>query len=99
MLGAFGARRVLIRQNECPKACVERLQFRHGTPDEKDKPGGLLFPSKMNIEPDQHGLAYRIEGCLVAHDGIEIATSRRKSWWAGHLRCSHRKEQHAYRRT
>jgi putative DNA primase/helicase len=41
-----------------------------------DKTRRLLIPSKTNIGPDQHGLAYRIEGCLVAHDGKEIATSR-----------------------
>lgn len=46
------------------------------TPDENDQTRRLLIPSKTNIGPDQHGLAYRIEGCLVAHDGIEIATSR-----------------------
>jgi putative DNA primase/helicase len=46
------------------------------TPDENDKTRRLLIPSKTNIGPDQHGLAYRIEGCLIAHDGREIATSR-----------------------
>jgi putative DNA primase/helicase len=46
------------------------------TPDENDKTRRLLIPSKTNIGPDQNGLAYRIEGCLVAHDGREIATSR-----------------------
>jgi putative DNA primase/helicase len=46
------------------------------TPDENDKTRRLLIPSKMNIGPDQNGLAYRIEGCLIAADGREIATSR-----------------------
>ena len=46
------------------------------TPDENDKTRRFLLPSKTNIGPDQHGLAYRIEGCLIAHDGREIATSR-----------------------
>ena len=36
----------------------------------------LLIPSKMNIAPIRHGLAYRIEGCLVEFEGQEIATSR-----------------------
>jgi putative DNA primase/helicase len=44
--------------------------------DDSDKTRRLLIPSKMNIGPDQNGLAYRIEGCLVAVDGREIATSR-----------------------
>jgi putative DNA primase/helicase len=44
--------------------------------DENDKTRKLLIPSKMNLGPDQNGLACRIEGCLVAHNGIEIATSR-----------------------
>jgi putative DNA primase/helicase len=46
------------------------------TPDENDKTRRLLIPSKTNIGPDQHGLAYRIEDCLVAHDDGKIATSR-----------------------
>jgi putative DNA primase/helicase len=46
------------------------------TPDENDKTRRLLIPSKRISGPDQHGLAYRIEGCLVAHDGREIVTSR-----------------------
>jgi putative DNA primase/helicase len=45
-------------------------------PDENDKTRKLLIPSKTNIGPDQSGLAYRIEGCLVSHGGTEIATSR-----------------------
>jgi hypothetical protein len=36
----------------------------------------LLIPSKMNIAPIRHGLAYRIEGCMVSFEGVEIATSR-----------------------
>jgi hypothetical protein len=36
----------------------------------------LLIPSKSNIAPIRHGLAYRIEGCLVRFEGTEIATSR-----------------------
>ena len=46
------------------------------TPDEEDKTRMLLIPSKMNIAPIRHGLAYRIEGCLIHSDGLEIATSR-----------------------
>jgi putative DNA primase/helicase len=46
------------------------------TPDENDETRKLLIPSKMNIGPDQNGLAYRIEGCLVAVAGREIPTSR-----------------------
>jgi putative DNA primase/helicase len=46
------------------------------TPDENDETRMLLIPSKMNIAPIRHGLAYRIEGCLVPYDGTEIATSR-----------------------
>ena len=30
----------------------------------------------MNIAPIRHGLAYRIEGCLIEFEGKEIATSR-----------------------
>lgn len=36
----------------------------------------LLIPSKMNIAPIRHGLAYRIEGCLIEFEGKEIPTSR-----------------------
>jgi putative DNA primase/helicase len=46
------------------------------TPDEDDETRMLLIPSKMNIAPIRHGLAYRIEGCLVESEGKEIATSR-----------------------
>ena len=46
------------------------------TPDEDDDTRMLLIPSKMNIAPIRHGLAYRIEGCLVEFEGKEIATSR-----------------------
>jgi putative DNA primase/helicase len=46
------------------------------TPDEEDKTRMLLIPSKMNIAPIRHGLAYRIEGCLINCEGSEIATSR-----------------------
>jgi putative DNA primase/helicase len=46
------------------------------TPDEEDETRMLLIPSKMNIAPIQHGLAYRIEGCLIHSEGSEIATSR-----------------------
>ena len=46
------------------------------TPDEEDKTRMLLIPSKMNIAPIRHGLAYRIEGCLINSEGSEIATSR-----------------------
>ena len=46
------------------------------TPDEEDKTRMLLIPSKMNIAPIRHGLAYRIEGCLIHSEGSEIATSR-----------------------
>lgn len=46
------------------------------TPDEDDETRLLLIPSKMNIAPIRHGLAYRIEGCLVEFEGKEIATSR-----------------------
>jgi RecA-family ATPase len=46
------------------------------TPDEDDDTRMLLIPSKMNIAPIRHGLAYRIEGCLVEFEGNEIATSR-----------------------
>jgi len=46
------------------------------TPDEEDETRLLLIPSKMNIAPIRHGLAYRIEGCLINHEDKEIATSR-----------------------
>jgi hypothetical protein len=46
------------------------------TPDEEDGTRMLLIPSKMNIAPIRHGLAYRIEGCLIHSEGLEIATSR-----------------------
>jgi putative DNA primase/helicase len=46
------------------------------TPDEADDTRLLLIPSKMNIAPIKYGLAYRIEGCLIQHDGADIATSR-----------------------
>jgi putative DNA primase/helicase len=46
------------------------------TPDEDDETRMLLIPSKMNIAPIRHGLAYRIEGCVVEFEGKEIATSR-----------------------
>jgi putative DNA primase/helicase len=46
------------------------------TPDKDDETRMLLIPSKINIAPIRHGLAYRIEGCLVGFEGKEIATSR-----------------------
>ncbi len=46
------------------------------TPDEDDDTRMLLIPSKMNIAPIRHGLAYRIEGCMVEFEGTEILTSR-----------------------
>ena len=46
------------------------------TPDEEDETRMLLIPSKMNIAPIGHGLAYRIEGCQIQFDGSEIPTSR-----------------------
>jgi putative DNA primase/helicase len=46
------------------------------TPDDEDDSRMLLIPSKMNIAPIRHGLAYRIEGCLIEFEGQEIATSR-----------------------
>jgi putative DNA primase/helicase len=45
-------------------------------PDDADETRLLLIPSKMNIAPIKHGLAYRIEGCLIQHEGADIATSR-----------------------
>jgi putative DNA primase/helicase len=46
------------------------------TPDEADETRMLLIPSKSNIGPLSTGLAYRIEGCLIEHDGQSIPTSR-----------------------
>ncbi len=46
------------------------------TPDDQDETRMLLIPSKMNIAPIRHGLAYRIEGCLIEFEGKEIATPR-----------------------
>ena len=46
------------------------------TPDEEDETRMLLIPSKMNIAPIVHGLAYRIEGCLIPFDESDIRTSR-----------------------
>ncbi|MBR1156517.1 AAA family ATPase [Bradyrhizobium sp. JYMT SZCCT0428] len=46
------------------------------TPDENDDTRMLLIPSKMNIAPMRSGLAYRIEGCLIEHEGVSIPTSR-----------------------
>jgi hypothetical protein len=46
------------------------------TPDEEDDTRMLLIPSKMNIAPMSRGLAYRIEGCLIEHEGVSIRTSR-----------------------
>jgi len=46
------------------------------TPAEEDQTRMLLIPSKMNIAPIRHGLAYRIEGCLIHVEGSEIPTSR-----------------------
>jgi putative DNA primase/helicase len=46
------------------------------TPDEGDDTRMLLIPSKMNIAPMRSGLAYRIEGCLIEHEGVSIPTSR-----------------------
>jgi hypothetical protein len=46
------------------------------TPDEKDKTRRLLIPSKTNIGPEQYGLAYRIEGCLIHFAEKEIAKRR-----------------------
>jgi hypothetical protein len=50
------------------------------TPDAENEGRRLLMPSKNNIAPIKHGVAYRIEGCLVKDDaGQEILTSR-VSW-------------------
>jgi putative DNA primase/helicase len=46
------------------------------TPDDEDETRMLLIPSKMNIAPIRHGLAYRIEGCMIEFEGTSIATSR-----------------------
>lgn len=46
------------------------------TPDEEDETRMLLIPSKMNIAPIKHGLAYRIEGCMISFESEEIGTSR-----------------------
>ncbi|WP_063682820.1 AAA family ATPase [Bradyrhizobium stylosanthis] len=45
-------------------------------PDEADETRRLLIPSKSNIAPIGTGLAYRIEGCQIEHDGNPINTSR-----------------------
>jgi putative DNA primase/helicase len=45
-------------------------------PDKEDDTRMLLIPSKMNIAPMSRGLAYRIEGCLIKHEGVSIPTSR-----------------------
>ncbi|MDO8398911.1 MAG: AAA family ATPase [Bradyrhizobium sp.] len=46
------------------------------TSDEADETRKLLIPSKSNIGPLSTGLAYRIEGCLIEHEGRSIPTSR-----------------------
>jgi hypothetical protein len=46
------------------------------TSDDSDKTRRLLIPLKTNIGPEQYGLAYRIEGCLVHSGEKEIPTSR-----------------------
>jgi putative DNA primase/helicase len=46
------------------------------TSDEADETRKLRIPSKSNIGPLSTGLAYRIEGCLIEHDGKSIPTSR-----------------------
>jgi putative DNA primase/helicase len=46
------------------------------TPDEEDRTRMLLIPSKMNIAPIRHGLAFRIEGCFIHSERSEISTSR-----------------------
>jgi AAA domain len=45
------------------------------TPDAEDETRLLLMPSKMNIVPIKHGLAYRIEGRHIEAGGEEIFTS------------------------
>jgi hypothetical protein len=49
------------------------------TPDAESEGRKLLMPSKMNLAPLKHGLAYRIEGYLLRADqtgGEDILTSR-----------------------
>jgi len=46
------------------------------TPDVDDDTRLLLIPSKMNIAPISHGLAYRLEGFELEVDGNTIVTSR-----------------------
>jgi putative DNA primase/helicase len=46
------------------------------TPDAEDGTRMLLMPSKNNLAPLKHGLAYRIEGYLIPGDEGEILTSR-----------------------
>ena len=46
------------------------------TQDPEDGTRMLLIPSKMNIAPLKHGMAYRIEGCLVDGEDGQIITSR-----------------------
>ena len=46
------------------------------TPDPDDDTRLLLIPSKMNIAPTSHGLAYRLEGFVLDVDGNTIVTSR-----------------------
>jgi len=46
------------------------------TPDAEDETRLLLMPSKMNIAPIKHGLAYRIESVLLDGQSEEILTSR-----------------------
>jgi putative DNA primase/helicase len=45
-------------------------------PDAENEGRVLLMPSKMNIAPMKHGLAYRIESLLIRVDDTEILTSR-----------------------
>jgi hypothetical protein len=46
------------------------------TPDAEDRDRKLLMPSKMNLAPIKHGLAYRIGGRLITNRaGVEILTS------------------------
>ncbi len=46
------------------------------TEDADDPERLLLMPSKMNIAPIKHGLAYRIEGHAIDANGQTILTSR-----------------------